>query len=300
MTTVVIHGTLAQGAPWSWNSWHPGGFCQELAEGMQQASGSDDVWTINGKPIWRAVAKVNTADGRFEWSGLAEGQFRGQAAEALAQYLNAIRRKTREPIRIVAHSHGCNVVKLASSLPLLSPDVHIAKAVFLACPHFWETNYVADEPQSWLDQFDIRKQILKPKGRKYRYRLSPQRFGKVLNLYSDRDIVQIRLAQMLSGGVVPQLEGGAFANALKMFSTGDVFELPNAGRTDSDPAARAVYENFEVPISRQCTGMAAHSAMHGAVVARLCGYWLGADTPIKTLTKQLGKLPEISASDTGR
>jgi predicted alpha/beta hydrolase family esterase len=37
----------------------------------------------------------------------------------LAAYLNALRSVTDEPIRIVAHSHGCNVVKLASMLPEL-------------------------------------------------------------------------------------------------------------------------------------------------------------------------------------
>jgi predicted alpha/beta hydrolase family esterase len=95
----------------------------------------------------------------------------------LVQYLNRLRRETDEPIRIIAHSHGCNVVKLASMSRELSADVHISKAVFLACPHFWEANYEAEEPTSVLDKFKFKR--LRPHGRKYRYRASPERFGRI-------------------------------------------------------------------------------------------------------------------------
>ena len=45
----------------------------------------------------------------FEWSGSHEGTGRGDAAARLAQYLNSIADLTEEPLRIIAHSHGCNV-----------------------------------------------------------------------------------------------------------------------------------------------------------------------------------------------
>ncbi len=44
---------------------------------------------------------------------------RGRVAVSLAAYLNALRSVTEEPVKIVPHNHGCNVVKLASMLPEL-------------------------------------------------------------------------------------------------------------------------------------------------------------------------------------
>lgn len=290
MTTLVIHGTLAQGASWYWNSWEQGGFCHALVTGMEAVSGSHDVWRVQGESI--------ETNNRFEWSGLAEGLYRGDGADKLVQYLNQLRRRTDEPIRIIAHSHGCNVVKLASMSPGLSANV--SKAVFLACPHFWEVNYEAAEPASLSERFSFER--LHPRGRKYRYRASPQRFGKILNLYSERDGVQVDLAKSLSGGMVP-LTGRFVDDFLKMLRTGDVYELPMADRMDSDPLAQHLYENFAVPTAKGCGETAVHTAMHGATVAKLCGVWLNSETPIESLVSELiaeiGGFPEIEAGDTG-
>lgn len=292
MTTLVIHGTLAQGALWYWNSWRPGGFCHALAKGMEAVSGSHDVWRVKGESV--------AAGNRFEWSGLAEGLYRGDGAGRLVRYLNWLRHQTDESIRIVAHSHGCNVVKLASMSPELSSDVHISKAVFLACPHFWEDNYDAGEPKSVLEKFSFR--LLRPHGRKYRYRASPQRFGRILNLYSARDGVQVDLAKSWSGGVAPQT-GHLVDDSLRMLRTGDVYELAKADRTDSDPLALHLYENFAVPTAKECGEIAVHTAMHGATVAKLCGVWLNSNSRFESLISELiseiGKFPEITAGDTG-
>lgn len=289
MTTLVVHGTLAQGATWYWNSWKPGGFCHALAGGMESVSGKrHDVWRVKGE----SVADSN----RFEWSGLAEGLFRSEGADRLVQYLNWLQRQTDEPIRVVAHSHGCNVVKLASMSPELSVDVKIAKAVFLACPHLWEDNYDVEEPNSTLDKFSFG--LLRPHGRKYRYRASPRRFGKILNLYSERDKVQVDMAQSLSGGQKPQT-GHLVADFLQMLRTGDLYELVKSDRTDSDELALPLYENFAVPTAKECDGISVHTAMHGAAVGRLCGIWLSSGAPIESVVSGIGKTLEIVASDAG-
>jgi hypothetical protein len=287
MTTLVIHGTLARGASWYWNSWKPGGFCHAVAEAMERVSGWHDVWRVNGQSI--------AAAGRFEWSGMAEGLFRGEAARELVQYLNGLGRQTDEDIRIIAHSHGCNVVKLASANPELK--VHIDKAVFLACPHFWETSYEAEEPKSWLDKFKF--ELLKPRGRKYRYGASPQRFGRILNLYSESDLVQLELAQSLSGSYVPTMTGDFLGDLKRMISTGDVYEIPTAERTDSDPLAGKLYVNSAVRISTERGRIAVHAAMHSAAVGMICGAWLNSDIADRAFQDICRQLPEIPANDTG-
>lgn len=229
--------------------------------------------------------------------GLGRGLFRGEGARALVQHLNRLRQQTDEPIRIIAHSHGCNVVKLASADSELSPNVHIAKAVFLACPHFWEPNYEAEKPTSWLDKFKF--ELLKQRGRKYRYRAMPRRFGRILNLYSESDLVQVSVAQSLSGTYVPEMTGNFLGDLKRMISTGDVYELPTAERTDSDPLAQALYVNCAVPISKECRGITAHSVMHGAAVARLCGAWLDSDIADETFQGICRQLSPIPAHDTG-
>ena len=128
-----MHGTLAIGASWYQDSWEGNGFLAGLCEGMKEASGWHDAWIINGEPVW----EYSDLGDVYEWNGLAEGIYRGMAAKQLAAYLNIVADLTDEPIRIIAHSHGCNVVKLASSLPELSNNVFIDQAAFLACPHFY-------------------------------------------------------------------------------------------------------------------------------------------------------------------
>ena len=314
MTTIVIHGTLAKGSSWYWNSWGERGFCRVLADTMEKVSGSHDVWRVNGKPVneipalneprqwsmWHGdTRRIVTSTGRFEWDGAPEGLMRGIAADSLVNYLNVLRELTDEPIRIVAHSHGCNVMKLASTRPELAPAVHIAKAVFLACPHFWEPNTVFEEPKNWMDRFDFKK--LKPvlKGKKYRYRASPQRFGKILNLYSSQDKVQCDVAAIWSGAYAPQT-GNFLKDLWHGLSTGDVYETDrHAEREDSDPEAKGLYENYEVPVWSESECVAVHSAMHGATVAKLAGYWLASKATVPELMAKYGALPVVPEGDDG-
>jgi hypothetical protein len=133
----------------------------------------------------------------------------------------------------VAHSHGCNVVKLASGSELLASSVHVDRAIFLACPHFT---------------------IQVGRKTKYPYVLDPSRFGHVLNLYSESDSVQTSLAQKLPG---PPDNAD--------FTIGVV----RAWREEQEPQSRRVYSNFE--ITTVDSGIKAHTAMHGRTVAALCG-----------------------------
>jgi triacylglycerol esterase/lipase EstA (alpha/beta hydrolase family) len=128
MTTIIVHGALAKGATWYASSWEARGFCQAFAAGMSD----HDIWLAHGEPVghydklnpkkkwslWTGTRGIlQTVEGPYEWTGSWEGLARGGAAVWLAAYLNALRSVTDEPIRIVAHSQGCNVVKLASMLP---------------------------------------------------------------------------------------------------------------------------------------------------------------------------------------
>lgn len=310
MTTLIVHGTLAKGSTWYWSSWSENGFCRAVADGMAQNHQAHDIWLANGRPVksfealnpkvrwtpWRGASDIlQTVEGRYEWTGSPEGLARGAAAIWLVQYLNALRKVTGEPIRIIAHSHGCNVVKLASSLPELDRAVFIERAVFLACPHFWEEDYEFETPRTLEERLDIRKQMTPRRvGRKFRYRVSPDRFGRILNLYSRRDEVQLTLAETWSGAYAPQT-GGFVENLLKSFRTLDVYERPHGTRTDEDPLARGLYEDREVPVAADCSGIEAHSVLHGATVGRAVGRWLSSgDT-----TASVGKIPEAPASDTG-
>ena len=294
MTTIIVHGTMANGGSWYQDSWEDQGFLAGLCAGMVEATDWHDAWHVNGQP----AQSFPELGGYFEWNGLAEGIYRGIAALQLAKYLNSVASLTDEPIRIIAHSHGCNVVKLASSLPSLSPQVVIDQAVFLACPHFYEDKYVQDE-LSWQDRLDIRKvaKAYHVEGRSYRYQLDPQRFGRILNVYCEKDKVQVDLAQSLSGGQVP-LTGGFLENVLKQLSEG-THETPKATRWDLDDLAAHLYENLEVHVESHCSGTKIHSVMHGSTLGLLAGYWLNSDDTIETVLSKLGDLPILSCSDTG-
>lgn len=294
MTTIVVHGTLAHGGSWYQNSWGERGFLTGLRTGMLEAGGQHDIWTVNGKP----VNSYPALRGVFEWNGLAEGIYRGLAASALVEYLNAVAGLTGEPVRIIAHSHGCNVVKLASSLRELSPAVRIEQAVFLACPHFYEDEYT-QEALSWQDRLDIRKvaKAYKATKRRYRYRVDPRRFGRILNVYCEKDKVQVDLAQSLSGGQVP-LTGTFLENILQQFSGGSL-ETPTATRCDTDEQAARLYENVEVRVEGNCSGIKTHSVMHGSFIGLLCGVWLNSRESVKDLSRRLGEFPVLQCSDTG-
>lgn len=76
------------------------------------------MWEVGGTDVQDLAAFTSTRAfanhaGRFLWSGFDQGAFRRGAGKELARYLNAIVERTDEPLRVVAHSHGCNVVKAA-------------------------------------------------------------------------------------------------------------------------------------------------------------------------------------------
>jgi hypothetical protein len=295
MTTLIVHGTLAYGGSWYQRSWGQRGFLAGLQRGMMDTSGWHDIWSVGEEP----VSSYPELGGVFEWNGLPAGLYRGTGATAFAAYLNAVAELTDEPIRVIAHSHGCNVVKLASSLRELSPRVAIDQAAFLACPHFYEDLYEQEEPSSWEERVNIRKVHAgyKKTGHRFRYRLDPARFGRILNLYCERDEVQVDLAQSLSGGQVP-LTGNFLENVLEQMG-GGIFENPQAARWEMDPEAQHVYENLSVEVESRCSNRKAHSVMHGAVIGVLCGIWLNSGRSMQEVLRELGDLPALPADDMG-
>lgn len=301
MATLIIHGTVPVKIPftvkWWWDSWHENGFLHSMAAAMQTVSGHEDVWKIDGTPVadiaaldpqgsvgWRAAldpdAWMELMDPRryldaeqwlahqgcFMWSGSDMESERQRAGRALARYLNKVREiAPHEPIRIVAHSHGCNVVKIASGSDLLDPAVFIERAVFLACPHF----------------------MIERGGKKsYPYRLDPARFGGIINAYSPQDSVQVGIAQNLPGP--PE-------------NADMIMGILSARRTEQNPSAKGCYRrNYKVPTEDR--DVRAHSAIHGARMGALCGAWLGCvkdqlDKPYREASEQ-GLFP-ISAGDCG-
>lgn len=278
MATLVIHGTMthraAHSVKWWWDSWHPGGFLFALAQAMERAQGWQDVWSVAGRHVseieelapkwslWKGYSgQAWTHKGHFMWSGADMPAAREAGAEQLALHLNRIAELSAgKRIYLVGHSHGCNVIKMASAHPKLDSRIFIEKAVFLACPHFQgktATGYV------------------------YHYRLNPRRFGKILNLFSVTDTVQHKLAHMITGPASAQ------------WNT----HIPATGfDQDPDPAAASIYESW--PIPTLATGQAAHSALHGAVVGQLAGLWLGGIAWKAILAQNRNLLP-VAKDDMG-
>ncbi len=258
MVTIVVHGTMtttpAEHSSWWWRSWGEGGFLAALAEGMTAACGGEDVWKIGGRLVedydelhpkasfWSGRrGQFSQHKGYFMWVGGDSYAERDAGALHLARYLNKVTEiAPQEPIRLVAHSHGCNVVKKMSRHDDLDPGVAIEQAVFLACPHFM-TDIV--EPQ----------QVYFP------YELAPGRFGRILNLYSESDTVQVGMSETLPSWLIS--------------TDWRDWQPPAAYRCDPDPDARHLYEDCGIETVDQ--GISAHTAMHGVTVGRLAGLWLG-------------------------
>jgi hypothetical protein len=257
MATIVVHGTMttcpAHHINWWWRSWNEGGFLHGMVEGMTAACGKEDIWKVGGilveniealrpgQSFWTGrMGQFSQHKGYFMWIGGDSYAERDAGAEHLARYLSKIVEiAPQEPLRLVAHSHGCNVVKKASSHPKLAPSVHIQKAVFLACPHF-ETQSAHDS-----EQF-------------YPYRIEPTRFGRILNLYADQDTVQTDIAERLPSTM--------------MSVNWREWTPPVAYRTDQDPRAKKLYQDLH--LVTQDGGIAAHAALHGVTIGRLVGLWL--------------------------
>lgn len=289
MTTIIVHGTLATHSEWYWNSWHKGGFCNSVEKGMEQNNGSHDVWRINGIPVskiselethWKLWSgyrgQISQIDGHFVWSSGDSGIDRDAGAALFARYLNKIREISDEPLRVIAHSHGCNVVKNASSHKSLSNDVFIASAVFLACPHFYSQAY------KQKDKFSFK---MERAGDQFTYRLDPDRFGNILNLYSEKDSVQVGFAEKIAGQPGPRtIDWGAHESS----------------RIDRDPDTTGLYTNLELEVENECSGLNAHTVMHGQVTGRIAGQWLNGEHSLKSIMHNYGGgLPVISCDDDG-
>ena len=127
---ILIPGTFATNSSW----WQPGGnFFQELE---QQANKNDHVVVP------------------FYWSGALGTTARIQAAELLAKLLLSYAEK--EPIIVIAHSHGGNVVNIASQM------IHQAKVgpiIQAAEPE----HLIAEAIQRLALLFEEHKQLALPK-----------------------------------------------------------------------------------------------------------------------------------------
>ena len=260
MSTVVIHGTLARPESW-WRLSGGGDFLAAVAEGMTAGGRSPhDIWTIGGRlasqfPELRpAVTRgffgtklppFDQTDGHFCWSGANVHRERLDGGKALALYLDALAKiSPEETIDIVAHSHGANLVKVASNH--VGRQTRLGRLVFLAAPHCGIAQI------GWMTK-------------DYPYRLHPSWAAsggakRVLNLYSAGDPVQTRVAGNApdSWGAPPGLPG--------------LSQVFDAYRVDSDPQAEHAYDNVEIPtLSRS---LAEHGALHNVAIGRLVGLWL--------------------------
>lgn len=264
MSVLIVHGTHDPRGLW-WLETTLGSFAAEIDEGLIMAGADPQVWRLGNRHVsafqelrpkgswgwWRgrtAPAFMNR-EGRFCWSGAdLHGAGRLAAGAELARYLETLSfLSPDETIHIVAHSHGCNVVKQATQD--LSRAVRIGRIAFLACPHFVEVQ-----------------------GGGFPYRVNPAVLGgytrPLLNFYSPQDTVQTTIAELLPDlGMAP---GMPKVDMLNFPGT----PLVDSYRTDQDPAVAGMYEDLAVPYAGG-DGTAAHGAVHNPEVGRFLGYWFG-------------------------
>lgn len=278
MTTLILHGTMTHAHPgnfsWWWNSWQGRGFLAGLAEGMELTGEAHDLWRVAGRsvseyktlaPGWSFVRRKAFPHqrGHFHWGGGNSYMERRHGASFLAAYLKEVRRLSPgEPIRIVAHSHGGNVLKLLSAEQGLPRDLYIEQAVLLGTPHF---------------QIDLGQE------QHYPHRLDPGRFGRILNLYSSDDSVQTTIAENLPSNFM-DLDWRNLA-------------APDAHRTDPDPQTRHLYENYDVPM--QADGVQAHTELHGYSVGRLVGEWMSTGAEFAEVASRYPELLPVPLHDDG-
>ncbi|MEO1204709.1 MAG: hypothetical protein AAFV45_00100 [Pseudomonadota bacterium] len=279
MTVVIVHGTHDPDGAW-WVETTPNDFAAEVDRGLVEAGSQPQVWRVGAfhvsafdelrpEPSWswfsgRTAPPFDNREGRFKWSGAdLHGPGRHVGGKQLARYLEAVTElDPDETIHIIAHSHGCNVVKQATRE--LAKPVKLGRLVFLACPHF--TDIHGGEPT---------------------YRIEPSVLGPyrtpILNFYSPQDVVQTTVARLMPDlGMAPGMPEIGFLG----------FEgtpLVESHRSDPDPAAAGLYEELEVEFTGG-DGVAAHGAVHKPEVGRFLGYWFAqeADVPAHDLWSKLG------------
>ena len=135
---ILIPGTFATNSSW----WQPGGnFFQELE---QQANKNDHVVVP------------------FYWSGALGTTARIQAAELLAKLLLSYAEK--EPIIVIAHSHGGNVVNIASQMihqAKVGPIIQAAEppSLFSSLFHMMTKAQQKEKTQSDVNEEELEHQI---------------------------------------------------------------------------------------------------------------------------------------------
>ncbi len=270
VTTLIIHGTMttlsAKSYSWWQTSWQDKGALCGLMRGMNANGAADDIWKVDNRdvseiPVLRHDRrKMFVTNGRFYWSGFNQKQFRLDAGDQLARYLNLIvEYAAGEELRIIAHSHGCNVVKACTSSAVLDPSIVISKVCFLACPHFESPGSKARFP----------------------YRLNPDRVGEIINLFTDDDSVQDGVADL-----IPNMFGDGFGGWVR-----------DASRVETDPQVEYLYQNHHIETVDR--GTKAHTAMHGFNVFYMLGQWLTQDVHFSTVLAAHQHLLPIPKGDFG-
>lgn len=279
MSVIIVHGTHDPEGEW-WIETTLGSFAAQIDEGLVAAGAPAQVWRIENLHVsafrelrpkvsrnWLWIPKhppFGNREGRFSWSGADyHGAGRLLGGTQLARYLETLTcLAPEETIHVIAHSHGCNVVKQATQV--LRNPVKLGRIAFLACPHFVDVQ-TGGCP----------------------YRLNPGVLGSfdkpVLNFYSPQDTVQTTIAEHFADlGLppgMPGLPGTGFAGT----------PLVKAHRTDQEPAAHSFYEDFGVEYDGG-EGTAAHGAVHNPQVGRFLGTWFAqqSDVPAHQLWSELG------------
>jgi hypothetical protein len=265
MAIIIVHGTHDRDGDW-WLETTPGSFAEQLDGGLIAAGADPDVWRIADElvggfaqllpevefSVWsgRKPPIFEHLGGRFRWTGAnAHGFGRIQAGIELARYLETLSEVSPgEPIDIVAHSHGCNVVKQATQE--LQFQVPIGRIVFLACPHFVNA-------QDHTLPYRLNVDLIDDGGSAF----------PVLNLYSEEDTVQTSIASTLPELALPQglpkVDWLGFEGA----------PMVNAFRSDQDPEAAHLYEELEINFNIG-SGIQAHGAVHAPSVGWFLGFFL--------------------------
>lgn len=263
MSVVIVHGTHDPEGVW-WMGTLPGSFAVEVDNGLMMAGSEPQVWRIGNQHVsvfeqlrpqgsrnWLGIPKhapFENREGRFKWSGAdLHGAGRLLGGTQLARYLEVLSSLAPDdPIHVIAHSHGCNVVKQATQE--LQAPVNLGRIILLACPHFVDHQTGG-----------------------YPYQFNPSVFGNdntpILNFYSPQDTVQTTVAEVLTDlGMSPGLPK---VDWLGFPGT----PIVDSHRTDKVPNAAHLYEDFSVVFDGG-EGIAAHGAVHNGEAGKFCGYWL--------------------------
>ena len=272
MSTIIVHGTFDPDGTW-WRVQEPGRFLDAVARGMREGGKEPDLWMIGNRPVsdfpqlqpkerrsfWsgRKPAPFQQIGGHFRWSGAdLHDAGRMTGGRELARYLDCLAQiSPQEEIDLIAHSHGCNLVKIATNH--IGPHVRLGRAVFLAAPHF---ERVEGGPDQYLYPLNAGRLAGGSRG-------APP----ALNLYSDDDFVQMGLSETFADAGLPP--GMPRVKMLGFEGT----PIVNAHRVDPDPRARSAYDNLSMPTEMGqgiIAGITVHGAVHGPTVGRLVGYWL--------------------------